>query len=667
MSQPKKQPTPAPDVAPTSPAPAATAPNPFVRWGLVLMLLVSTFLAYRGALNNDFVDWDDYTYVIENELVRNEKVPVSEVFKRPVSLNYHPLTIWTMRLNNNQCKTATADAACTEGISARPFIMGNILLHLLNVVLVFALMYNLTKNQLLISFFIALVFGIHPMHVESVAWVSERKDVLYTFFFLLGLVGYTRYLQQGERNTGLLIGVLITFVLACLSKAMAVVFPVVMVLIAYWKHDSTSSWTSLRAALSLPRLVRLAPFFMVSLFFGLMAVKIQAGGNFLGLLDIQKNTPVAINDFNTFKIIERLHFASYGYCQYIINFFIPNDLATFYPYPDRVSYDSNQLTWHLYLLGWLGSLGVAAFLLAKSNQLIGKIYVVGIGFYFVTVALVLQFLSVGVVIMADRYTYLPYVGLTFALLMPLANASKSVQMAAWGILATMSMWWGFQTVQQVETWRDSEALWTRVIDTQKGGNIEQAYSIRGNAYGKAADKAMRANKPQEVEALLNKAFNDFQMAIQLKTQRTDVYEGMGNIFGMRGNYPEALKNYSQAIALDPQKPSVYFNRGVTYSLLKQWKEAANDFTKAEQLGNDKPLELRTNRALAYINAGDYKNGLADLEWLTQQQPQNYAHFTNRGICKANLGDSAGARADYQRALQLNPTDAFTKQLLDNLR
>ena len=105
MSLPKKQPTPAPNIAPPPTVSASATTNPFLRWGLLLLLMISTFFAYRGALNNDFVDWDDYTYVIENELVRNEKIPVSEIFKRPVSLNYHPLTIWTMRLNNNQCKT----------------------------------------------------------------------------------------------------------------------------------------------------------------------------------------------------------------------------------------------------------------------------------------------------------------------------------------------------------------------------------------------------------------------------------------------------------------------------------------------------------------------------------------------------------------------------------
>ena len=154
------------------------AKNSLLTLLLTIGVLVGiTFAVYSPALDNDFVDWDDYAYVIDNPLVRDPKTPISEIWKRPISLNYHPVTIWTMRLHaqGNRCDS-TKEKNCMEGISARPFIRWNIILHLLNVVLVFGLLYNLSRANLILSSIAALWFGIHPMHVESVAWVySEPK------------------------------------------------------------------------------------------------------------------------------------------------------------------------------------------------------------------------------------------------------------------------------------------------------------------------------------------------------------------------------------------------------------------------------------------------------------------------------------------------------------
>jgi len=637
------------------------------KWLIALMAAVAmavTFFVYTSAFKNDFVDWDDYAYVIDNELIRNEKIPNSEIWQRPISLNYHPLTIQTMRWHNNKCEK------CSEGISAKPFIQGNVWLHTANVGLVFALIYALSGGIWWVALFCALWFGIHPLHVESVAWVSERKDVLYVFFSLLGLLSFNHFHSTGEKKWGFWLITLMLSILACLSKAMAVVNPLLMMLIIYWKSKPEEAFLSIEGILNPKRLAYFAPLLAISLFFGLMAVKIQSGDNFLGLLKVPTNTAVAINEFKTFNILERLHFAAYGYTAYFTEFFLPNDLCTFYPYPTRVEYNADQLFYHSRLLFMLGTIGLVGLgLFKKDNEWI-KTATFGIGFYFLAVVLVLQFLSVGVVIKADRYSYFPYVGLIFMLLMfwkLLMDKNQLLQIVGLVIALGLSGFFFIKTQKQIATWQNSEALWTQVISTQAGKNLEQPYSVRGHAYGKMADKAAKAGQMDKVQFYLDKAFNDFQACVTVGTQRGEVFEGLGNIYGMRQNYPKALENYDQAAILDPKKATIYYNRGVTHSILKNWEKAITDYNRSEELGNEKLDDLRRNRALAAINARQFAVAIKDLDILCQQSPNDYAHFANRGVCKAQLGDKAAAKADFERALQRKPNDEFTLNQLNALK
>ena len=150
-----------------------------------------------------------------------------ELFTTPVSSNYHPLTILSMRLNNNVCDT------CPNGISPVPFIRWNVIIHILNTLLVLILVFLLSNRNILVAMLSALLFGVHPMHVESVAWISERKDVLYTFFFLSGIITYLNFIKEDKGKLLWYLFTFILFLLSCLSKATAVVFPVALILINF--------------------------------------------------------------------------------------------------------------------------------------------------------------------------------------------------------------------------------------------------------------------------------------------------------------------------------------------------------------------------------------------------------------------------------------------------
>jgi len=308
---------------------------------------------------------------------------------------------------------------------------------------------------------------------------------------------------------------------------------------------------------------------------------------------LQKSgTETAINKFDTFSLIQRFHFASYGFMMYLIKFFVPVQMCTFYPYPTELAYQQASVYW-IFLFLTLGIIGLALFSLNRY-----KIIAFGIGFYFVTVALVLQFVSVGVVIMADRYTYLPYLGVAFLL-----SSATSGWLEKMGNMAIY------------------------IISALLLAKQEQPYSIRGNYYGKMASKSQEKQDFSKQIFYIEKAAADFGMAITLQSKRADVFEGMGNIFGMRSKPDSAIVMYNQAIQLDPKKASVYINRGIAKSLLGRNQESLQDMIYATQL-EPKPI-----------------------------------HILYRGIAKQSNGDIQGAKTDYQEVLRLEPGN---KQAIDQL-
>jgi tetratricopeptide (TPR) repeat protein len=576
-------------------------------------ILAITYFAYQPALDNDFVDWDDNVYVVENPLVRNKQVPTSQIFKEVVSLNYHPLTMLSMRWNANECKD------CVYGISAKPFISWNLYLHLLNTLLVFFLAFRLSKENLFTAIFSAVVFALHPMHVESVAWVSERKDVLYVFFFLLGLLSYDKFLQgrySSSQKTDVkwLFLALIAFVLSCLSKAMAVVFPLLMILMDMYRNPEMNGVKALKQSFSTKKILEYVPFFGIALFFGLMAMSVQSGDNFGGFFP-KTGIEKAVNEFDTFSLLQRFQFAAYGFCMYIIKFFAPAGLCTFHPYPTQAEYDSSPVYWGFFVLALaIGALTV--FSLRKT-----KLFVLGIGFYLFTVVLVLQFVSVGVVIMADRYSYLPYIGLAFMLAMSVENyIPKNIRSVFYGIAGIAAVFWFIQTKSQVDSWQDSETLWARVISIYPGQ--EQPHSIRGNYFGKMASRAAEKNDIKTQNMYMAKAEADFKRAIELKSTRADVYEGMGNIHGMRNEHAKAIEMYNQAIKFNDKKATVYINRGIAYSLSGNQQSSLKDMEKAAEL-DPKPMHL-LYRGIARKTAGNIAAAKADFEAVLKMDPGNKA-------------------------------------------
>jgi tetratricopeptide (TPR) repeat protein len=621
---------------------------------VVVLLVLLVVMTYSGATKNNFVDWDDNDYVINNELVRKNWNPnLKEIFSTVVSLNYHPLTILSLSLNDNSCKD------CPNGISAKPFIINNIILHILNTILVFFLIYILFGKKLVLAFIVAAIFGVHPMHVESVAWISGRKDVLNSFFLLSGLISYLMYIKEARYKYFWLLLSFVLFILACLSKATAVVFPVIIILINYLILDDGKDNYEDKILLRIfsPRIILpLLPFFAVSIFFGLMAVSLQNGENFLGMLKFTKDPEDVVNIVGHFSGLQRIQIASYGFFIYVIKFFSPVNQSAFYPYPPLAEINHENFS----VLIWISFLAfiVTVFLVIFSMKK-ARLFMFSFGFYLVTLALVLQFVSVGKAIIAERYTYLPYIGLSIIPAWFISQSPLKTRRWLLFISGAFIIIMILLARNQVKVWHDSESLWTQVIERHP--NLELARRARGKYYYMLSSHALNQ---KEKKILEEKALVDFRVAIKEKTGSADVYEGMGVILQSRNELKTALQLLNVAVKLNPEKGRTYYNRAIIFDQLNQKEEAIRDYQSAITFSPEMALEILRNRSVLYIEAGRFESAIKDLDELIRIEEKDFTHYYNRAFSKLMLKDIDGAIIDYKNVLRLNPSD---KETMEHLR
>lgn len=576
--------------------------NGLSTWFVAAAIVIITYLAFSPTLKNEFTNWDDPTYVMDNSLVVNNKIPVKEIFTTPVSLNYHPVTMLTLAWNYQNGK-----------LQPEGYFLTNLIIHLLNTLLVFLFIYRLTKGNLIWAATVAAIFGVHPMHVESVSWISERKDVLYVFFFIAGLITYLNYHES--KKIIWYAATLLLCILSCLSKGMAVVFPVILLLIDYYKTQA--------ARISAKNLLNKIPFFIVSLVFGVTAYKIQSGG--------------AIADLQTFTLFQRLMFASYGAIMYVVKFFAPTNLSAFYPYP-VLGKDGNVPV--IYYLSPVILAGVAVlvyFFLRREKPV-----VFGLLFYIISVALVLQFVSVGSAIMADRYSYLSYIGLSFPIGYLVSEAWKgkntvlgSLKYPITVIISFAIATFSYQTYARSQVWGNTETLWTDVIS--KYPNVETAWKNRGNYYG-------QNNRIEE-------AMHDYRMLVKMNSKDSKVYSNLGNVYGLRGKPDSALWAYSKAIELDSQNADSYVNRAITYCMAKQFDKAFPDFAKALSI-DPSIYGVYSNRGYAYFATGQYQESINDYTAYLRYRPEDAAAYYYRGLSYRAMGNVTAGETDVQHAIKL---------------
>ncbi|MCP9768759.1 hypothetical protein EGI22_12605 [Lacihabitans sp. LS3-19] len=579
------------------------------KWLTYSILAICIFIAYFRAFNNDFVGWDDNAYVYENQDVLKQNW--GRLLRAIYEANYHPLTMLTLGINALVSKKA--------GI----FIFTNVIIHVLNSILVFVFIKKLTRGSLNVAFFTALIFGIHPMHVESVAWVSERKDVLYTFFFLLSCIYYVKFIEEKTRKYLSLS--LLMFLLSCLSKGMAVVLPMVLVLIDYWfsgkitLKDFLSKWH----------------FFGLALLFGLIALNAQSGGTFGGLF-LRASEGSAMNQHWGFS--DKLLFAGYGFFMYIVKLIVPFNLHHFYAYPY-----TNEVKSSIYYI--LPVFSLILLLISVLSYRKNKILFFGIGFYFVTLILVLQIIAVGNATMAERYTYIPYIGLIFAAVYTLNSVLSHNKLILFAGVA--SLIFVFLTARQVDTWKDTTALLENSLphhpdDSYLASSLATIYAKNGRI-----DEAIKICSGPISRGAANSKF----------------YEITGNSYFLKNDYKTAIKFYNDGLQFakdSTEKNTLYRNMGVTFQKTDQ-NEALKYFTLAYELKKD--VDLLKLRGGTNLALGKYNEALADLNEVYTKGFASDSTFTDMAVAKYELGDRVGAVKDLEMALKLNPSNELARNNL----
>jgi len=595
-------------------------------------ILAVTAIVYVPSLGNGFTNWDDPYYVTQNPLVIHPGF--REVLTTEVAGNYHPLTIWSLALNYS-----------ISGLDPKSYHLVSLLLHLANTALVFFLVRLLAGRRLWVSAVTALFFGIHPMHVESVAWIAERKDVLYTFFYLLALIGYVRYLDS--RRIAWLGFSLLSFMLSIASKPAAVVLPLSLLAIDWLRHRRFSA----------RMLLEKAPFAAVSVAMGVLTLSAQKSVGALG----------------QWNLFQKILFAAYGSVLYVVKLVAPFRLSAVYPYPLR---DRIGAEYYAAFVALIVILPVTVWLFRRTRPVL-----FGIAFYFINIVLVLQLISVGNAVMADRYTYLPYVGLLFALAWWIEDrthrVARGVVLALFLVLLPICL---VQTWTRCTVWRDSGTLWNDVI-SKYPGRVFDAYLNRGYELldqGKRIEaladfeQAIAIN-PKVARAWINKgdvmaemgqndsAYVCFDRAIALKPDSPEALSNRGGIKFRRGDVKGAISDFSQAIGWNPSFRDAYSNRALAYAALHDYQRAISDRSRAIDLEPRNPLNYLQYGSLATALAalGRYRDAIQALDRAIAEAPPDDArlggYYLRRSEAWKALGDGARAASDAQEAMRRGAT------------
>jgi Flp pilus assembly protein TadD len=591
---------------------------------LCLLLAVVTLIVYWPVTHCDFVNYDDPDYFTSNPHVLNglTAANVTWAFTTSHAANWHPLTWLSLML----------DAELFGKGPAGPHFT-NLVFHAANAVLLFLLFRRLT-GAVWRSALVAALFALHPMHVESVAWVSERKDVLSTFFGLLSLLFYARYAQNKEtfntqHSTINYTMALLCFALALMSKPMAVTLPFVMLLLDWWPLGRVSS-VECRVSRFQHLMVEKIPFFVLSAISCVVTFMVQQKGG-------------AVAKLAEFSVSSRIENTFVSYARYLEKTFWPVTLANPYPYVAHWPW-----AWVLFAVALFVGLCVAAVWLGRKFPFVftGWFWFVG------TLVPVIGLVQVGIQSIADRYTYLPLIGLFTVLVWGGAEACTRWHVPRRGnvfgvMIVLIACAW--QTRIQVGYWQNNETLFRHTLAVTKNNRL--AYNNLGTWLSK---------KGQIAEAM-----DCFRKSLQINPNDSSVLYNLGNVFAKLGDWDQAIVNYRHALEIAPGQADILDNLGFALAAKKQFADAIACFEAALKIDPDSASTHNNLGTVLFMEkqfeeaARHYREALR----ITPDDPQIYS---NLGDALVKQGQTTEAVQRYQEALRLKPGDPKIKAKLQAL-
>jgi len=624
------------------------------KFTVLFAILLITFAVYIPTFQNEVTNWDDQNYVSTktrdnvNGNTMLEKLNVETIKKiffsqdpkeRYFMGNYHPLTMLSLNLNYQVTGT-------NENGKTIPWLfqLTNILLHVISTALLFFILLKLFDN-LEITIIAALLFGIHTIHVESVTWISERKDVLYTVFYLSSLLFYIEYAKK-EKIQFVIISFFFFF-LSLLSKGQAVSLAVTLVAVDYFLD---------RKLLSAKVIVEKLPFIALGMLFGLIAINAQNEGY-----------AIQSGDYGFHK---RIAIAGYGFTQYLIKLIAPINLSAIYPYPDIVAKTIPNYFW----LGLIPSslVALAGIYYFKKD----KIITFAIAFFILNILLLLQLLPVGSAMYSDRYAYIPSIGffIAIAYFSTLFTDNKIKQLSFLSskfkigninitlfhiILIIYIGFLSYTTVEREKDWKNSLTHWSDIIEKQPKAVV--SYNNRGSIYNDIAKEAKENLDYEKYKKYKLLAIADFTQAIERKPDYTSAFynrgyskKELGIEFGDSLLVKEAIKDFDLTIAIDLNFVAAYQERGAAYDYLGKYSKSIIDYNSAIKIEPEN-AEIIINKGVTLGKIGKYKEAIKTFDIAISKNPENASAYSNRGLAKVFFGDDAGAMEDYNKSLSLDQT------------
>ncbi|PYL59463.1 MAG: hypothetical protein DMF31_06670 [Verrucomicrobia bacterium] len=590
---------------------------------ILLGLAVMTFAIYAQVIGHQFITLDDDAYIKGNVMV-NRGVTLAGVawaFSTFDQGNWHPLT-WIAHMMDSQL----------FGMNAGGHLLVNALIHIANTLLVFWFLFRTTHARWP-SALAAALFALHPLHVESVAWAAERKDTLSTFFGLLSLIAYVRYAKGPSIRR--YAWVAITLVLGLLAKPMLVTWPFVMLLLDYWplrrfdltprKEMGTKLWPLLREKFPL---------------FALVAASAV-------ITTIAQSHGGAVRTFQDFPIALRLTNALVSYVKYLLLTFWPNDLGVYYPYTT-----SGTPAWQIICAAFL-LIGITA--LCFFQRKIRPYLVVGWLWFLGALVPVIGIVQVGGQTMADRYFYIPSIGLFIVIAFGLADIAETRRLApslsaavASGILLALAI----LTNAQIHRWSNSFTLFKHTLAVTPPNLIIE------NNLGSALSRS----------GLHDEAGAHFEKALQIIPAHYDslLYDtllNMGITRFYQNRLPEAIEYCQSALRLRPDAPKAHDLLGMALAMQGHGEAALDEIRHAAGLApNDADIQKDLGVTLARL--GRIPESIDHFHEALRLNPYNASAHNNLGLSLLESGKPGESIPEFEAALRLNPE---LQGAADNLR
>lgn len=576
----------------------------------------ATFIIYLPALKNGFVSWDDNTYVFENPMIQSLDLGfLIWVFSAEANPIWHPLTLFSLAIDYS-----------IWGLNPKGYHLTNILIHAVNTFLVALLAFKLiervengksgtNKKNLIAGIVTAVLFGIHPLHVESVAWISERKDVLYALFYLLSLLIYLKYIAASDKKRyAYYVTCLGFFALSLLSKPMAVSLPIVLLIFDYYPLKRITA--PLKAVL-----IEKIPFFLLSLASSFVTVTVHHKSGTSSLIE-------------EYSLSSRIFETIYAYVFYLQKMILPVGLAPYYSLPININFFTFKYFGSLILLIAITYFVVTA---RKKNKLFFSVWL----YYILTLIPTIGIIKVSGSTIADRYTYLPSLGpfLLIGLAVEIVYerySKKEFQIAITVMLSALTLLLSKNTVTQISIWHDSITFWSYEIKLFPDTFV--AYYNRGQYYWRTGQHLA--------------AISDYDTAIMLKPLYAPTYINRGLAYFDIGSYANAINDYNRAIGLEPRNADAYINRGNSYIKIGNYKEAINDFDLAIKI-EPQYSNSYNNRGLAHYYLGDYTQAGKDLSQAISLNPQDPDAYYNLALVYSKSGKAELAQVYFNKAAVMN--------------